>query len=463
MKRSIALVVAALMVCSVIVVPVTATADEPTEKLSPPDRQQASDRPDPRDPIDRAPIDDGIDRSGTVEVIVRFDERSPPDRSATTASALQSHASDTQAAFDRFAAARDGVTIERDFWIANAKLVRVDTDRVSLDALAGVTHVREIHENERVSVSSTDTVQSPPPRGAPEPSTGMDLGPSVEGKTNASPSATLSNGENGTYGLDMINASEAWETYDQRGENASVAVLDSGINTTAHPDLAPDSWAEFDASGSQLETKPNDGDGHGTHVSGTVVGNTTDAGEHYGVAPDATLLHGKVMNDEGAGSFASIVAGMEWAVTHDPTPDVISMSLGTSQERRYLEPVRNARDAGVVVVAASGNFGQGYADDPGAVYDALSVGAVNSSGDVWSYSSGKTVDTSERWGAYAPADWPEDYTVPDVTAPGVDVYSAAPDGGYQTMNGTSMATPHVAGVAALIRSEHQDISEAGVR
>ncbi|MFB6162279.1 MAG: S8 family serine peptidase [Halococcoides sp.] len=493
MTRSLAIAFVALMVCSVGVAPVVATTSPDRSKTDtaridlawthPPDRTPADGGSSPAVIDQPAPIDDAIERSGTVELIVRFDDADLSVSSRSATARLQSHASATQAAFDRFAAARDGVTIVRDFWLANAKLVRVDTDRVSLDALARVDHVAQLHENVRVSVGSAKATAGPTDPAPGSRTLSADLGsrtlsadlgsrtPTADSvvapiRTPSSGTSavgqTLSNGEQGTYGLDMINASEAWQTYDQRGENATVAVLDTGINTSAHPELAPHAWAEFDADGSREGTSPNDGHGHGTHVSGTVVGNTTDTGLHYGVAPNATLLHGKVMNDEGSGTFAAIVAGMEWAVTHPADTDVISMSLG-NRDSRFIEPIRNAREAGVVVVAATGNTGVGTADDPAAVYEALAVGAVNASGGVASFSSGTTIDTSARYGLYAPDRWPDSYVVPDVVAPGVDVYSADATGGYKYLSGTSMATPHVAGVAALIRSEHPNITEAGVR
>ncbi|AWB26927.1 S8 family serine peptidase [Halococcoides cellulosivorans] len=469
MTRSIALLFVVVMVSSVALTPVgagggSASAEQSTTAPLP---EPPDDDLDPdeysHDGATDASIDDDIDRTGTVELVVRFQDADlRRDRQATTA--LKAHAADTQSAFDQFAVAHDGVTIERDFWIANAKLVRVDTDRVSLDALAGVAHVTRLHENVRVTASSTRTAGGV--SADTGPSARHDTGPAVGGATpSESPtaSATLSNGADGTYGLDMINASEVWETYDQRGGSATVAVLDSGVNTTAHPELAPTHWAEFDADGSRAGTTPNDGHGHGTHVSGTVVGNTTDSGAHYGVAPNATLLHGKVLNDEGSGTFASILAGMEWAITNETTPDVISLSLGTSNDTRFVEPVQNARQTDIVVVAATGNTGEDTVNDPAAVYDVLSVGAVDANRDVASFSNGKLVDSSSRWGRYQRAHWPDTYYAPDVAAPGVGVLSADASGGFKSLDGTSMAAPHVAGVAALIRSEHPTISEAGVR
>ncbi|MFW6437115.1 MAG: S8 family serine peptidase [Halococcoides sp.] len=451
MTRTIACLCAVLMVSSLAIAPIAAGAADAEEAIEPADRDPLD--PDPLvDDSPSATVD--VDAEGVIEVIVRFEDAETDGTASShtdrTAATLQQHAADSQSAFDRFAAKRAGLTVERDFWLANAKLVTVDTDRVSLETLARVEHVRAIHENTPVRVGSAGAV-----------STGFDGsldGPAAETSVPARP---LTNGENGTYGLEMIDAGAVWET-GQRGENATVAVLDSGVNTTAHPDLAPAGWAEFEPDGQRAGTTPNDGHGHGTHVSGTLVGGTDANGTHYGVAPNATLLHGKVMNDEGDGTFSAVVAGMEWAVTHEERPDVLSMSLGL-RDGRFIEPISKAREAGVVVVTTSGNAGPGAVDDPGAVHDTLSVGAVDAAGDVPDFSSGRTVDASDRYGKYAPDHWPETYVVPDVTAPGVDVYSADNAGGYAPLQGTSMAAPHVAGVAALIRSEHPSMSEASVR
>ncbi|MFB6162441.1 MAG: S8 family serine peptidase, partial [Halococcoides sp.] len=265
-----------------------------------------------------------------------------------------------------------------------------------------------------------------------------------------------------TRGLELINATAAWRQYDQRGENATVAVLDTGVDPTAHPSLDPAAWAEFAMNGSRVPSTPHDPHGHGTHTSGTVVGATTPNGTHYGVAPNATLIHGKVATGAGFATYASVIAGMEWALQQQPRPDAISISIGLTSQSLFIEPVQRARATGTVVVAASGNSGPGTAGSPALVYGALSVGAVNETGRVTAFSSGRRVHTRQTWGPYAPDDWPAEYVVPDVVAPGTRVYSAVP-GGYARMSGTSMATPHVAGAVALLRSEHPNLSVSGVQ
>jgi len=155
-------------------------------------------------------------------------------------------------------------------------------------------------------------------------------------------------------------------------------VLDTGVDAD-HPDidLASDGWVEFDASGERLDTEPHDPSGHGTHVTGVVAGGNA-SGRYVGVAPEARLLHGKVLDD--GGTFAQITAGIEWALERDA--DVISMSFGipangdSVHEEAFIEPIRTASEAEAVVVTSSGNTGQGATGSSGNVYDAVAVGAV---------------------------------------------------------------------------------------
>lgn len=142
------------------------------------------------------------------------------------------------------------------------------------------------------------------------------------------------------------------------------------------------------------------------------------------------------------------VSNMEWALASEA--DVISMSLGSNgRHDALIDPVRNARDSGAVVVAAVGNEGVETSNSPGNVYDAVSVGAVDESGVVPAFSDGERINRSE-WQTSLQS-WPSSYTAPDVVAPGVRVTSTVP-GGYQSLPGTSMATPHVSGAVALLRS-----------
>ncbi len=377
----------------------------------------------------------------TTTVVVRLEEATLPTRQARehasdrAKQALERHARRTQATVVRFARGTDGVAVRERFWITNAVVLSVDRSRVDLDAIAALDGVRRLHPNFEMR--------------APQPSPSSDR-----------PAATAGNGTgyDTTYGLSQINATAVWDAYGTRGGGVKVAVLDTGVDPD-HPDIDlytrdasnethPGGWAEFDENGDRVPgSVPHDTAEHGTHTSGTVAGGDA-SGEYIGVAPDAELMHGLVLPD-GEGTFAQIVAGMEWATANDA--DVISMSLGADGHyETMIAPVRNAQAAGVVVVGSSGNTGAGTSGTPGNVYESVAVGASDSTLGIAAFSSGETVDTSADWGSDAPAAWPSSYVVPDVAAPGVAVKSATPGGGYQRLSGTSMAAPHAAGAVALL-------------
>lgn len=390
-------------------------------------------------------IDEDLPENGaTVDVVVRLEEATVPETASDAAAErrLETHAETTQDPLLDYVRKTDGVSIEETFWLMNAVLVTVDTDAVEYETFERFDAVEAVHENFAV------TVPDPPNR------------------TNATPSASPStaNERRTTNGLAQLNASPVWDAYDTQGEGVRVAVLDTGIDA-GHPDLElatddpsdptyPGGWAEFNATGQRVTgSTPHDTGTHGTHVSGTVAGGAT-TGTAIGVAPEVELLHGLVLSDT-SGTFAQIVAGMEWAVREDA--DVINLSLGaTGKHSQFIDPVRNARESGAIVVAAIGNEGAETSGSPGNVYESVSVGAVDRNGAVPTFSGGQRVNRTE-W-ARAPDDWaaPPSYVVPDVVAPGVAITSAVPGGGYESMPGTSMATPHVSGTAALLVSVEPD-------
>jgi subtilisin family serine protease len=321
------------------------------------------------------------------------------------------------------------VTVQRQFWLANAVLVSADRQPDAAEAeLAALSGVRDVHPN----------VEIP----GPEPVEQQHLVPQDHGQY--------------TYGLEQINAPDVWEQFDTTGEGVSVAVLDTGVDPD-HPDidLAENGWAFFDGDGNEVDREPFDPNGHGTHVSGTVAGGSA-SGAHIGVAPGVDLYNAKVLDD--GGTYAQIVAGMEWAV--DNGVDVINMSLGaTGYFDAYIEPVQNAIEMGTLVVTSAGNSGSGSSGSPGNVYDSFSIGASNAAREVAGFSSGELVDTDEAWDAlWLTGEWPINYYVPDVSAPGVSVLSSYTGGGYARLSGTSMASPHTAGAVALLLSADDGLS-----
>ncbi|MGW1544126.1 S8 family serine peptidase [Streptomyces sp. NPDC002309] len=251
----------------------------------------------------------------------------------------------------------------------------------------------------------------------------------------------------------QIGAPAVWES-GNTGEGVDVAVLDTGIDA-GHPDFE----GRIAATRSFVPDEDvTDGNGHGTHVASTVAGTGAAAGgTEKGVAPGARLHIGKVLSDKGEGGDSSVLAGMEWAA-RDQHAKIISMSLGgepTDGTDLLSQAVnRLSEETGALFVVAAGNSGPGArtVGAPGAADAALTVGAVNG--------PGRGVDQLAVFSSRGPRVG-DNGLKPDLTAPGVDVLAARSqfaegEGAYTTMSGTSMATPHVAGAAALLAAEHPD-------
>ncbi|MET9581828.1 S8 family serine peptidase [Streptomyces sp. NPDC006539] len=251
----------------------------------------------------------------------------------------------------------------------------------------------------------------------------------------------------------QINAPAAWKA-GYEGQGVKVAVLDTGVDAN-HPDLAGRVAEAKDFSGSP---STEDHFGHGTHVAATVGGTgAASSGTRRGVAPRADLLIGKVLGDDGFGSESSVIDGMEWAASQHAK--VVNMSLGSDAETDGTDPMSQAvntltASTDTLFVVAAGNAGPGPSTvgSPGAADAALTVGAVDRDDSLASFSS-----RGPRLGDAA--------VKPDVTAPGVGIVAARASGttmgdpvdaNYTSASGTSMATPHVAGAAALLAQQHPD-------
>lgn len=256
----------------------------------------------------------------------------------------------------------------------------------------------------------------------------------------------------------LIGADQVWTMQDPcgqpvTGQGIRVAILDTGIDYT-HPDLGgcfgPGCKVADGYDFVNDDADPWDDNGHGTHCAGIVAAN----GTVKGVAPDSDLYAYKVCNQYGSCWSSDIIAGIERTTDPDGDPatedavDIISMSLGSLNSGHPNDAkslaVDAAVDQGVVVVVAAGNSGPDYqtVKSPGVARKAFTVGATDKSDNIADFSSRGPV-----LGFY-------ELIKPDIVAPGVSINSTYPGGGYASMSGTSMATPHVAGAAALIKQMH---------
>lgn len=228
----------------------------------------------------------------------------------------------------------------------------------------------------------------------------------------------------------------------QTGAGVKVAIIDTGIDLT-HPDLAPNI-----AGGVTFvygTTSPNDDNGHGTHVSGTVAA-VNDGGGVVGVAPGAKLYAVKVLDKNGSGYVSDIAKGVDWARTNQM--QIANMSFGSSTYSSTLyNACNNAYAGGVLLVAAAGNSGDGNVRTTETSYPAAysvvcAVGAVDGADQVASFSN---------TGGYV-----------EMSAPGVNVVSTYKGGQYAQMSGTSMACPHVVGLAALLWGANPTFSQGQI-
>ena len=256
-----------------------------------------------------------------------------------------------------------------------------------------------------------------------------------------------------TWGLRHLDIPKMWKT--TKGKDINVAVLDTGVYGE-HPALT-DRVKEFvviDPLGREIETasgKSFDYDSHGTHVCGTIAGQKDANGVSIGVAPEANLFVASI--HFGSSFLSNVVQGINWAIRKGA--DIISMSIGLSYYEPYIDLLFQAllERYGIVPVVAIGNERHGSTSCPGNAPNALSVGAVEKMTgnrvEVASFSSGASL--------IFPGNTPAVVHNPDIVAPGAQVYSCIPpaavSGGifnYTYMDGTSMATPHVAGILALL-------------
>ena len=237
-----------------------------------------------------------------------------------------------------------------------------------------------------------------------------------------------------SWGLDRLDTKELKldkkYTYpDKAGEGVTAYVIDTGTRAS-HKDFEGRVGKGFDAVDGGAA---DDGNGHGTHVSSTV------AGKAYGVAKKAKIEPVRVLDDQGSGSTEGVVKGIEWVAQNAKGPSVANMSLGGPADEALDKAVKNTIAKGVTFAVAAGNESQDASkSSPARVPEALTVGATDNKDAQAEFSNfGKSLD---------------------IYAPGVDITGAwnSGDDGKDTISGTSMASPHVAGAAAVYLSGHAD-------
>ncbi|MEV6732268.1 MULTISPECIES: S8 family serine peptidase [unclassified Streptomyces] len=242
-----------------------------------------------------------------------------------------------------------------------------------------------------------------------------------------------------SWGLDRIDQTakagdKKYNYPDSAGEGVTAYVIDTGIRTT-HKDFGGRATSGFDAVDN--DDKADDGNGHGTHVAGTI------AGTAHGVAKKAKLVAVRVLDDNGSGTTEQVVAGIDWVTQHHSGPSVANMSLGGGADEALDEAVRRAIASGVTFAVAAGNesadAGQG---SPSRVPEAITVAS-------------STIDDEQ-------SSFSNFGSVVDLYAPGSDITSDWNDSdtGTKTISGTSMATPHVVGAAAVYLAGHPSATPA---
>ena len=244
-----------------------------------------------------------------------------------------------------------------------------------------------------------------------------------------------------SWGLDRIDQEEtegdnAYNYPDTAGEGVNAYIIDTGVRIT-HQDFEDRASHGYDAVDDDEEA--DDGQGHGTHVAGTV------AGKDHGVAKKANIVAVRVLDDQGSGTTEQVVKGIDWVTDNADGPSVANMSLGGPQDEALDAAVSKSIEAGISYSVAAGNEGQDAdGSSPARVPEAMTVAASDD--------------------ADAQADFSNHGELVDLYAPGVEITSATNTGddATETLDGTSMAAPHVAGAAALYLADNQEATPEDV-
>ncbi|MEV6107971.1 S8 family serine peptidase [Streptomyces sp. NPDC051940] len=353
-------------------------------------------------------------------------QKDKADKGRAVLKAKQEHADRTQAGLK--ALLRQAHAPYESYWISNT--VKVTGDKALAEKIAARDDVAAIQADTPVELPD------------PQPATAQPTAAGVE------------------WGVDAINAPEVWDQLGVRGEGVVVASIDTGVEYQ-HPALlhsyrgtksdgtVDHAYNWFDATGSCDGAAPCDEHGHGTHTMGTMVGDD-GAGNRIGVAPGARWMAAKACTSLGCEQDDLLAAG-QWILAPtdssgqnprpDLAPDVVNNSWGGSTLDTWYKPMVQAwRDAGIFPAFSNGNAGPdcATAGAPGAYTNTYASGAFDSDGHIAYFSSR---GTGEDGGVK-----------PNLAAPGVDIRSSVPGGGYALNSGTSMASPHTAAAVALMWS-----------
>ncbi|GAA4902425.1 S8 family peptidase [Streptomyces coeruleoprunus] len=244
-----------------------------------------------------------------------------------------------------------------------------------------------------------------------------------------------------SWGLDRIDQralplNQSYTYPDPGGQGVTAYIIDTGVRIT-HGDFGGRASYGYDAIDN--DNTAQDGHGHGTHVAGTV------AGSSYGVAKNAKIVGVRVLNNSGSGTTAQVVAGIDWVTRNAVKPAVANMSLGGGADTALDNAVRNSIASGVTYAIAAGNDGRDASStSPARVAEAITVGSTTSS------------DARSSFSNYG--------SILDIFAPGSSITSAwnSSDTATNTISGTSMATPHVAGAAALYLANNRTATPSQV-
>jgi subtilisin family serine protease len=243
------------------------------------------------------------------------------------------------------------------------------------------------------------------------------------------------------WGLDRIDQSalplSGTYTYpDTAGSGVTAYVIDTGVRITHSQISGRASYGYDEVDG---DTTAQDGNGHGTHVATTIAGST------YGVAKKAKIVAVRVLDNNGSGTTAGVIAGIDWVTANHSGPSVANLSLGGGTSTSLDTAVRNSISSGVTYAIAAGNSGANAStSSPARVTEAITVGATSNT------------DAKASWSNYG--------SVLDIFAPGVSITAGwnTSDTATNTISGTSMATPHVAGAAAVYLAGHTSATPAQV-